>query len=81
MIKLNEVVIFPMVLYGYWSVMLREERRLKVFENRVLRRIFGAKEDEVIGNWRKIHNDELQVKRTYLLSCHYFVTFTTFHTI
>jgi hypothetical protein len=38
---------------------LREERRLRVFENRVLRRIFGPKRDEVTGEWRKIHNKEL----------------------
>ena len=38
---------------------MREERRLKVFENRVLRRIFGAKRDEVTGEWRKLHNGEL----------------------
>jgi hypothetical protein len=38
---------------------LREERRLTVFENRVLRRIFGAKRDEVTGEWRKLHNEEL----------------------
>jgi hypothetical protein len=38
---------------------LREERRLRVFENRVLRRIFGLKRDEVTGEWRKLHNDEL----------------------
>jgi hypothetical protein len=37
---------------------LREERRLRVFENRVLRRVFGPKRDEVIGNWRKLHNEE-----------------------
>jgi hypothetical protein len=49
------------VLYGYeiWSVALREEHRLRVFENRVLRRIFGPKNDEVIGGWRKLHNEEL----------------------
>jgi len=40
---------------------LREERRLKVFENRVLRRIFGSKRDEVAGEWRKLHNEELNV--------------------
>jgi hypothetical protein len=38
---------------------LREERRLKVFENRVLRRVFGPKRDEVTGEWRKLHNEEL----------------------
>jgi hypothetical protein len=42
-----------------WSLTLREERRLRVFENRVLRRIFGPKRDEVTGKWRKLHNEEL----------------------
>jgi len=49
------------VLYGCetWSLTLREERRLRVFENRALRRIFGPKRDEVTGEWRKLHNKEL----------------------
>ena len=49
------------VLYGCetWSLILREERRLRVFENRVLMRIFGPKRDEVTGEWRKLHNAEL----------------------
>ena len=42
-----------------WSLTLREERRLRVFENRVLRGIFGADRDEVTGEWRKLHNEEL----------------------
>jgi hypothetical protein len=42
-----------------WSVTLREEHRLRVFENRVLRTIFGPKRDEVIGGWRKFHNEKL----------------------
>jgi hypothetical protein len=41
------------------SKTLREEHRLRVFENRVLRRIFGSKRDEVTGDWRKLHNEEL----------------------
>jgi len=54
-------IILPVVLYGCetWSLTLREERRLSVFENRVLRRIFGPKRDEVAGEWRKLHNEEL----------------------
>jgi hypothetical protein len=50
----------PFVLYGCetWSLTLREEHRLRVFENRVLRRIFGPKKEED-GSWRKLHNDEL----------------------
>jgi hypothetical protein len=49
------------VLYGCetWSLALREEHRLRVFENRLLRRIFGQKRNEVTGDWRKLHNDEL----------------------
>jgi hypothetical protein len=49
------------VLYGCetWSLTLREEHRLRVYENRVLRRIFGLKRDEVTGVWRKLHNEEL----------------------
>jgi hypothetical protein len=42
-----------------WSPTLREEYKLRAFENRVLRRIFGAKRDEVTGGWRKLHNEEL----------------------
>jgi hypothetical protein len=42
-----------------WSLTLREERRLRVFENRVLRRVFGPKRNEVTGEWRKSHNEEL----------------------
>jgi len=42
-----------------WSLTLREERRLRVFENRVLRRIFGPKRVKVMGEWRKLHNEEL----------------------
>jgi uncharacterized membrane protein len=49
------------LLYGCetWSLTLREEHRLRVFEKRVLRRIFGPKRDEVTGDWRKLHNEEL----------------------
>jgi hypothetical protein len=55
------IVILPVVLYGCetWSLTLREECRLRVFENRVLRRIFGPKRDEVTGEWRRLHNKEL----------------------
>ena len=53
-------IILPVVLYGCetWSLTLRDERRLRVFENRVLRRVFGPKRDEVTGEWRKLHNEE-----------------------
>ena len=60
-IKIYRTIILPVVLYGCetWSKTLREERRLRVFENRVLRRVFGPKRDEVTGEWRKLHNEEL----------------------
>jgi hypothetical protein len=59
--KLCRTIILPVVLYGCetWSLTLREERRLRVFENRVFRRVFGPKRDEVTGEWRKLHNEEL----------------------
>ena len=47
-----------------WSLTLREESRLRVFGNRVLRRIFGPKRDEVTGEWRKLHNEELSDRQT-----------------
>jgi hypothetical protein len=52
---------FLYVFYGCetWSLTLREEHRLRVFENRVLRRICGPKRDEVTGEWRRLHNEEL----------------------
>jgi len=60
-IKIYRTIILPVVFCGCetWSLTLREERRLRVFENRVLRRIFGPKRDEVTGEWRKLHNEEL----------------------
>ena len=59
--KIYRTIILPVVLYGCetWSLTMREERRLRVFENRVLRRIFGPKRDGVTGEWRKLHNEEL----------------------
>jgi hypothetical protein len=58
--KIYKTIILPVVLYGCetWSLTLREEHRLRVFENRVLRRIFGPKRDKVTGEWRKLHNGE-----------------------
>jgi hypothetical protein len=60
-IKIYTTIILPVVLYGCetWSFTLREECRLRVFENRMLRRIFGPKRDEVIGEKRRLHNKEL----------------------
>ena len=60
-IKVYRTIILPVVLYGCetWSLTLREERKLRVFENMVLRRIFGPSRDEVTGEWRRLHNEEL----------------------
>ena len=60
-IKIYRTIILPVVLYGCetWSLTLREERKLRVFENMVLRRIFAPRRDEVTGEWRKLHNEEL----------------------
>ena len=60
-IKIYRTVILCVVLYGCetWSLTLGKERRLRVFENRVLRGIFGSKRDEVTGEWRKLRNEEL----------------------
>jgi hypothetical protein len=59
-IRIYRTIILPIVSYGCetWSLTLREEHRLRVFENRVLR-IFGPMRDEVTGEWRKLHNEEL----------------------
>jgi hypothetical protein len=60
-IKIYRIIILPVVLYGCetWSLILREERKLRVFENRVLRRIFGPKMAEITWEWRKLRNEEL----------------------
>jgi hypothetical protein len=62
-VKIYRTIILPVVLYGCetWSLTLREEHRLRVFENRVLMRIFGPKKDEVTGEWRKLHSEELHI--------------------
>jgi len=59
-VRIYRTVILP-VLYGCetWSLTLRNERRLSVFENRALRRLFGPNRDEVTGEWRRLHNEEL----------------------
>jgi hypothetical protein len=60
-VKIYKTIILPVVLYGCetWSLTLRKEHRLRVFENGVLRRIFGPKRDEVTGECRKLHSGEL----------------------
>jgi hypothetical protein len=59
-VKIHKTVILPVLLYGCetWSLTLRKKHRLRVSENRVLRRIFGPKREED-GSWRKLHNDEI----------------------
>jgi hypothetical protein len=61
-IIIYKTIILPVVRYGWetWSLTLREEHRLRMFENRVLRRIFGPKKDEMMGEWRKLHNEDLR---------------------
>jgi hypothetical protein len=61
-IKIYKTIILPLVLYGCETLsllILREEHRVRVFENRVLRRTFGPKRDEVTGGWKKLYNEEL----------------------
>ena len=60
-IKIYRTIILRVVLYGRetWSLTLRAERKLRVFENMVLRRIFGPKRDEVTREWRRLHNEEI----------------------
>jgi hypothetical protein len=62
-IRIYKTIILPVVLYGCetWSLTLSKEHRLRVLENRVLRRIFGQKRDKVTGEWRKSHNEELRI--------------------
>ena len=61
-LKIYKTVILPVILYGCetWTLTLREEKRLRVFENKVLRKIFGPKRDEETGEWRRLHNTELK---------------------
>jgi hypothetical protein len=60
-VKIYKTIILPVVLFGCesWSLTLREGHRQRVFENRILRRRFGPKRDEVTGEWRKLHSEEL----------------------
>jgi hypothetical protein len=61
MVKIYKTIILPFLLYGCetWSLTLREEHKLRVFETRVQRRIFGPKRDEIMGQWRKLHSGKL----------------------
>ena len=70
--KIYRTVIFPVVLYGRetWSLTLREKRRLRMFENRALRRICGPKRDDVTGEWRKLHDEKLNDLHSFTrISC------------
>jgi hypothetical protein len=60
-VEIHKTISLPVVLYGCesWYLTLRDEHRLRVFENRVLRRIFGPKRDDIMGEWRKLHSGEL----------------------
>ena len=60
-IKIYRIIILPVHLYGCetWSQILRGKRKLMVFDNMVFRRIFGPRRDEVAGEWRRLHNEEL----------------------
>ena len=59
--KISRTIILPVILYGCdaWSLTTKEERKLRLFENMVLKRIFGPRRDEVKGEWRRLHNEEL----------------------
>ena len=73
-IKIYRTIILPVVLYGCetWSLALREERRLRVFENRVLRRIFGPKRDEVKGNGENYIMRSLVICTPAIIGCKIF---------
>jgi len=68
-IKIYRTIILPVILYGCetWTLTLRKDHTLRVFENRVLRRIFGPKRDEVTGKWRKLHNESLMICTAHLI--------------
>jgi hypothetical protein len=70
-IKIYRTIVLPVVLYGceIWSLTLREERRLRVFENRVLRRVFGPKRDEVSGNGENYIMRSLVIFTPYPILC------------
>ena len=69
-IKICRTIILLVVLYvcESWSLTLREECRLRVFENKVLRKIFGPKRDEVTGEWKRLHNENLYVCTSHQIS-------------
>jgi hypothetical protein len=62
-VRIYKTIILPVVLYRHetWSLTLRGEHRMRVYENKVLRRIFGLKQDEVTADWKKLQNEELHI--------------------
>jgi dolichol kinase len=70
-IKMFRTLILSVVLYGFeaWRLTLTEEHRLMLFANRVLRKIFGSKRDEVSGDWRKLHSEELPDLYFVIFAC------------
>ena len=60
--KIYRTIILSVILFGCetWSMTLREDRKMRVFESMVFRRIFGPRRDEVTGEWRRLHNEELK---------------------
>jgi len=66
-IKIYRTIILPVVLYGCetWSLTMRQKRRLRLFESRVLKRTFGPKRDAIIGEWRKLHNEGSMICTPY----------------
>ena len=70
-IRIYRTIILLVVLYGCetWSLALREERKLRLFENMVLRRIFGPRRDEVTEEWRRLHNEELKICTPHPILC------------
>jgi hypothetical protein len=66
-VKIYKTIILPVILYGCetWSLTLREEHRLRVFKNRVLRRIFGSKRNEVMGEWKNLKETKILKTRTF----------------
>jgi hypothetical protein len=71
-VRIYKTIIFPVVLYGCetWSLTVRKEHKLRVFENRVLSRIFGPKRDGVTGGRRKLYNEELHNRKLYKEELH-----------
>ena len=70
-IKIYKTIILSVVLYGCetWSLTLREERKLRVFENMVFRRIFGPRWDDATGEWRRLHNEEQIICTLHPILC------------